>query len=144
LLKTQLLLQNQPERGVQSRPDAADLQGFQAEYRRARGIQEPINPAAQPLRTAPEPAGVQAQWQAVQSSLPKAVRPSAPPLATPPTPSGEAEIRRKILELRAAALKAQRKAEKSARQGHGASQARAYQRVVFHQRDIRLQAAAIA
>ena len=118
-VKTQLRMQDLPERGAERHLGESDLKAFAAEYRRARGMKEAPDTAAQPPRTAPPSADVRAQLQSVQSSLPQPKRFAAPPQATAPTPTpapeDEAEIRRKILEVRAAALKAQRKAEKSAR-----------------------------
>jgi hypothetical protein len=119
-VKTQLLMQNQPERDADSHLGASDLEAFQAEFRRARGINEVKNPAAEPPARGPSAQGdVHAQLRVVQHGLPKSARPTAPSPAAPlpprSTPQEEAEIRRKILKVRAAALKAQRKAEKSAR-----------------------------
>jgi hypothetical protein len=118
VVKTRLRLQNHPERGLESRLGASELEGFQAEYRRARGIKEVLRDQAPQAARSPAPAAPLAipPLPTLRAAPPASV-PVPPQLATPmptPTPDQDDEIHRKILEVRLAALRAQRKAQKLA------------------------------
>lgn len=126
VIKTMLLMQNHTERGRDDRLDAVAIAKIQADFRRDRGIHE-----------SPQPTQVQAQARETASiayaaaipvmpiaALPVTAKPLAKPVAKPAdrVQQEEDEIHKKIMQVRARALKEQRKAKNSAAKGMGTIQ----------------------
>jgi hypothetical protein len=141
-VKTQLLMNDHPDRGGESRLGVVDLEKMRAEFRQQRGIQDMPHNSLMSATAATTDYASNDEVQAMQQSNPLPVprrlathaatvstapatsaaldSPSTPAaLASQPAPlQSEDEIRKKILEVRAKALKAQRKAEKLAERSH--------------------------
>ena len=117
VVKTMLLVQNYDERGRDAQLNADDVAKIVADYRRDKGIND------MPRPDMPQPGANQGAAQATtQYDMPR----SSAPMPTAPisvrsntaqnvsNPGDEDDIRRKIHEVRARALKAARRAEKAA------------------------------
>jgi hypothetical protein len=127
VIKTRLLMQEHPDRADQDRMGEDEIAKLRADFRRQKGIADlpkdrSYTPASSTSYT--KAAANDAELIAQAKALPVKPLPeiqtrrapaSAPMPISQPAPliSSDDEIRRKILAVRAAALKAQRKAQKT-------------------------------
>lgn len=119
VVKTTLLMQNHTERGRDDRLDAVAIAKIQADFRRDRGIRESPQPA-QACETTSTAHRTAIPVMPI-AALPVTAKPLAKPVAKPEdgAQQEEDEIHRKIMQVRARALKEQHRAKNSAAKGLG-------------------------